>query len=292
MNGLVRQKSAPDVVFVRVNGLRINRLYAIVSGVVLILLMSTFLIFFTVVRRQTAAADTALASYVVHANHPRLDLSVKTQLIEGVIHYQLQMKAPDAEAVKELTTLMESENATKLRFTLNLEDQKSFMLCKVSITRSQIGRQDDAFGKTTALTVNDVFQKTCSADDYRLSSKWSASSNISRLLDSAQTAQVKVPQQQNPALTISKQPKMPRLTPAKEKVIEDNSGSDVLTGVDPFNGLIETLSGASYKITRQAERMTIALWRATDHVVIACQTQECTLRNQKSGETVHVARKN
>jgi hypothetical protein len=71
-------------------------------------------------------------------------------------------------------------------------------------------------------------------------------------------------------------------------------GDDTLTGFDLFSGHLETLSGRTFLVYREAERSTADMWKISGELsgqpqvhFICKPTSDCTIENTTNKQVVH-----
>jgi hypothetical protein len=79
------------------------------------------------------------------------------------------------------------------------------------------------------------------------------------------------------------QPAHPNKKPAVNTLIV----TDSLTGADFLTGAIETLSGRSLRVRKEAEKMSIGLWRPSDSLGLSCDGVACLVTDANRNESVH-----
>jgi len=247
----------------------------------------------------------AYANRPMRKSYPAINLpevgliaALRTERIENSVQYIFHAKALSDATKERLDEVIQKRDHDSLKFSISLEDDAGFELCKADVSwHPNLGAQ----GKVVELTGKGVFSY-CATSRYSRSSKWNVT--FSYPLITENLSPVPLPPTNDGGTTVAgpstqsaqknnqppsrgsdthKETPQPNTTKGETAV----SSEDVLTGADAFSGGIETLSGRSFQVTRDAERMALIAWRSTDKLVIACDKNTCLITDDNNGQSVH-----
>lgn len=209
-----------------------------------------------------------------------LTTTLRTELIEGKPHYAFSAR-PDAESTKvRLDEVVRSKPANELRFAIHLLDDDGFELCE-----QEISWQPNLGSDGTVMRISGSGEiADCPKARYSQATSWKASFNYPKLNEQIKTGDpAPVAQQNTPTVPLVKPSNVER---GSESTIVD---TDRLTGADFLTGAIETLSGKSLRVRREAEWMTLNSWQPNDQLQLSCKGAACLVTNTDRDESVHAA---
>jgi hypothetical protein len=199
--------------------------------------------------------------------------SLKTRWSDGSLKYQFGV-SPEQGLEKAFAQVAHNKSN---RFVVHLSDRDGFELCdfepKLTVTVGDSGEPKmlDSNGYST----------NCDRSHVRNASTWNLSWVFPKLSD--------VKPQEAGGVTGNIRDLRP--LPAAGDI--DMTGAvlyeDTLTGIDVF-GHLETKSGHSFVITREAEKHSAYIsWQTRASLRYSCKRRnDCVLENLDNGETVHV----
>jgi len=199
---------------------------------------------------------------------------LRTKWDEGG-HYVLHIRPlPGTES--HFSDVLQLDPRPPMSFTVVLLDSDGFELCEGT---PQLRPSTDADGKGKLLEGEGLFAN-CDKPHFRRAARWRMSYAFPKLADNL-----------HPSPAEPTEAKHPVSASGNRDVPKSSASEATLTGSDFQSGDIETLSNGSYRITRSAEKMTVALWESPDKVRIECEGNECIVTDLRTGESVHARRK-
>lgn len=236
-----------------------------------------------VVASWKAYANRAMRKHYPSISLPAIGIkaSLRTERVGDSVEYVFYVK-PTSEAVQgRLNEVIHKRDRDSLRFFVTLEDDDGFELCE---TRASWTPDVDNQGNITELRGNGALAD-CPISRYARAHKWTinfAYPLISENL-SPESPQIKPQETAKEAQPNNEQEKQ-----KSEPTINSTFATeDTLTGADPMSGEIETLSGRSFRVTREAEKATLVLWMAPNKVTVSCDHGACVVTNNDHSQSVH-----
>lgn len=199
-----------------------------------------------------------------------LTATLRTERIGNSVQYVFDAK-PISDAVKERLDDVIRKRGKSLHFSVDLADDGGFELCSTTVS---LHPTPDDQGKYVALTGRGVISD-CPIDRYAKSKKWGLGFNYPPLADNLTPPEI--------VKNASPEP--------KSRELQSQSGTpavteDTLTGASVTGG-IEMLSGRSFRVTREAEQMTLLVWRSSDKLTVSCIESSCVIKDDENGQSVH-----
>ena len=209
---------------------------------------------------------------------------LKTRWSDGSVRYQFSV-SPDQGLEKAFSQVAHNESN---RFIVHLSDKDGFELCdfepKLTVTVGDTG-------EPAALHSNGSSFE-CGRSKVQDASKWQLTFVFPRLADikASEHGPWEKYQQKNQRGTPEVVPDpLPAESPAgRLQKSQEVSGEDTLTGID-LDGHVETKSGHSFVITREAEKIPANVsWHTPASLRYSCKRRnDCVIENTDTGETVH-----
>lgn len=211
---------------------------------------------------------------------PSLSLraSLKTDY-DGLVRYQFKVRPRTQDLIPAFSSAVLSHRDT-ISFTLHLYDKAGFEVCKTDVRPTPVVDSDD---RVSAMEANDMFLY-CSRSGYKNVDHWSLSYIFPKLPDSRSV--------EMPSTKVGGQ--RPRNSSADVPL--ETNGDDTLTGFDLYSGHLETLSGKTFIVYREGEKMTALGWETEQEVSGKGQSQihfnckttsDCLIENPEKHQTVH-----
>jgi hypothetical protein len=201
-----------------------------------------------------------------------LKASLRTERVDDNVQYIFHVK-PLGDARKDrLNEVIEKRNRDSLQFFVALDDDDGFELCQTRVEWHPMLGGD---GKTDELTGKGIVA-SCPVSRYVKSSKWSITFSYPLLAENL-----------SPDVPKSIRQETGKHDEQIEKAHIPVAAEDTLTGADVVSGGIETLSGHSFRVTREAEKMTLIPWEASDKLAVSCTQSACLITDNSNGQSVH-----
>jgi hypothetical protein len=209
---------------------------------------------------------------------PAIDLSnlglkflLKTDYADGSYRYLFRARPDDKDAGHFNSVL---QDGLEPEFYIALADSNGFELCSEPV---QYHKEVGTNGTYAGLKGSGPF-KLCGENQYASAASWQVRFVYPALGD------VKDVAAQPLSLTVKGTSRLVAPTDPSQLI------SDVVTGADFTTGEIDTLSGAIFIVSRDAERMTLLHWEPKDSVSISCKATSCLITNE-NGQSVHTVRR-
>lgn len=228
----------------------------------------------------------AYANRPMRKSYPALKLpeigliaALRTERIEDSVQYIFHAKALSDATKERLDEVIQKRNHDSLKFSISLEDDAGFELCQADVSwHPNLGPQ----GKVVEL-IGKGFLSYCPTSRYSRVSKWNMTFSYPLVTENLSPVIVQNDQSSSRGPSPHKDTEQSNTGRAAISVLSE----DVLTGADVVSGGVETLSGRSFKVTREAEKTALTPWRPTDKLAIACDKNACLITDENNGQSVH-----
>lgn len=201
-----------------------------------------------------------------------LKASLRTERVDDNVQYIFHAKPLSGATKDRLNEVIEKRSRESLRFFVALDDDAGFELCQTIVEWHPMlggdGKTDELTGKGNVTS--------CPVSRYAQSSKWSITFSYPLLAENL-----------SPEIPKSIRQEAGKHDEQIEKAHIPVAAQDTLTGADVVSGGVETLSGHSFRVTREAEKMTLIPWEASDKLAISCTQSACLITDNNNGQSVH-----
>lgn len=205
--------------------------------------------------------------------------ALRTERIEDSVQYVFHAKALSDATKERLDEVIQTRNHDSLKFSISLEDDAGFELCQADVSwHPNLGAQ----GKVVELIGKGVFSY-CPTSRYSRVSKWNMTFSYPLVTENLSPVPAQNDQMSSGGPSPHKDTEQPNTSRAEISVPSE----DVLTGADVVSGGVETLSGRSFQVTREAEKMALIPWHPTDKLAISCSKNMCLITDENNGQSVH-----
>ncbi len=222
---------------------------------------------------------------VLRLSNLGVNASLRTRWSDGSLGYQFSV-SPDQGLEKAFSQV--AHNGSN-RFIVHLSDKDGFELCdfepKLTVTVGDTG-------EPTVLHSNGS-SFGCGRSKVQDASKWQLTFVFPRLADikASEHGPWEKYQQKNQRSTpdeVIPNPLPVESLQGRLQKPQEVTGEDTLTGID-LDGHVETKSGHSFVITREAEKIPANVsWHTRASLRYSCKRRnDCVIENTDTGETVH-----
>jgi hypothetical protein len=122
----------------------------------------------------------------------------------------------------------------------------------------------------------------CPKARYSQATSWKTSFNYPKLNEQIKTSEPAPVARQNTSTV-----PLTNLSQVKKNSESNIIVTDRLTGADFLTGAVETLSGRSLRVRREAESMTLSSWQPNDRLQLICKGATCLVTNTERDQSVH-----
>jgi hypothetical protein len=192
-----------------------------------------------------------------------IKVTLKTQWRDGLVQYKFNVVPKEPSLSRAFDKAVRSDQGA-VRFTAHLRDKSGFALCGIDMDR--FSRQINDTGIAIALLAEGN-EFGCSRSEYKDVEDWDVSFHF-------------------PELELEKEQKEVKGTAASSS--SELAGTDMLTGFSYMSGHLETRTGHTFVLDREAEHGTALMWEASQALKFTCKTKsECLIENLERKEAVH-----
>jgi hypothetical protein len=217
-----------------------------------------------------------------------LKASLRTELIDGSVQYVFAAR-PLSDKARDRFDEVIRKRRDVINFFLDLEDDGGFELCHTSVSwYPNLGQQ----GKIVAIHGKGIFSD-CPGSRYSRSNRWDIAFNFPSVSENlSPPAAIPVIDDGDVELTPNNsqskcsQHDFSKSTDSTNQANTPVITEDKLTGAD-LSGGIETLSGKSFRVTSEAEKLTLLEWRPSDSLALSCTQRSCLITDKSRSQSVH-----
>jgi hypothetical protein len=203
-----------------------------------------------------------------------LRASLKTDW-DGLVRYQFKIRPRTQDLIPAFSRAVQANRDT-VSFTLHLYDKNGFELCNTVVKPTPVV---DSENRVSEMEANDSFLY-CDRSAYKNVDHWNLSYIFPNLAEIPDT---------------NAKGAKESATKTGESTQQAVSGDDTLTGFDFSSGHLETLSGKTFFVYREGERMTALDWETEQEVKggqaaihFDCRIgSDCLIENPQRHQTVH-----
>lgn len=198
--------------------------------------------------------------------------SLRTQAREGSAKYQFTA-VPSSEKYTDAFNGASTTIDTNKAFTVVFYDGGGFERCRSDL--DALTRVVDRDGKVASLDGNGTLSG-CSTDDYVEAARWNLNYQFPDLKTWGWTVVGEADANEHSE----------KSTPSTISRVADAKGEDSITGVAFLDGDLDA-KDHTFRVSQKGEKMTLAGWRAGQHVRYDCKMQSCLIENIDNNEVVH-----